>query len=200
VKRISILLVLLMALMAACGSTESSPSATVAPTTEPTAEATESAEPTAEASEPEGSGDTGSEGDLADFIPDEFNGQPGTPIPGMDQLMASMLQQQGVGAENIEFQFVTYGEGDAAVVLTAFRVPGMNDVAMEQFARILSGVQDEPGVEAEEVTVGGKSVLRMSAAQAGEEGVIYMYFAEGAAFTVVSQDLSSAEQLLSELP
>ena len=187
-----ILVALLAVFLAACG-TEQASQATLTP--EPTPEATP--EPTEEASP---SVDAGGETALSELIPDELNGEPGTPIPGMDQFMASMLQQQGVQAENIEFEFVTYGQTENAVVLTAFRIPGMTEVAMEQLARMLSGAGAQEGVEAEEVTINGKSVLRMTVSQAGEEGVVYMYFTQGAAFTVVSQDTASAEALLAELP
>jgi len=202
-KRISIrfaLFAVLALVVAACGGDQAEPTATPeAATAEPTREPTE--EPTATSTESEAPQETdgADETALADLIPDELNGQPGTPIPGMDELMAGALQQQGVDAEDLEFEFVTYGETENAVVLTAFRIPGMTEVAMETLARSLSGVEAQQDVEAEEVTVAGKSVLRLTPS-AGQAGVVYVYFAEDAAFTVVSQDVAAAEQLLAELP
>lgn len=197
-KRLIILAVLAVG-TGACGGDQASPTDAddATATAEATQEATATAEPTEEAA---ASPTTGDGTALADLIPAELNGQPGTPIPGMDQLMAGMLQQQGITAENIEFEFVTYGEDENGVVLTAFRIPGMTELAMEQLARSLSGVESQPGAEAESVTIGGKSVLRMTSTAQGQEGVVYMYFADDAAFTVVSQDASSAEALLAELP
>jgi hypothetical protein len=204
-KRISILLLLVAFGVAACGgdqTADQTDAATATPT--PTAEATE--EPTDEPTdEPSASADAGGESALAELIPDELNGVPRTDIPGMDQFLASALQAQGLDAEGAEFVFASYGEGPDAVVLTAFRIPQVTEAQMEMLGRMLSGAGAQQGVEAETVDVAGKSVLRMTvdAAQAGgQEGVVYMYFAEGAAFTIVSPsaDTSSVEALIAELP
>ena len=188
-----LLFVALLALvLAACGTQQAS-EADATPTDEPTPEAT--AEPTDEpaASEDDGGGEIGS---LEDVIPDELNGVPGTTIPGMEAMMSSLLQAQGVQGADAQFAFMTYGEGDDAVVLNAFRIPGVTEVAMEQLARAMSGASSE--VDAEAVTVGGKSVLSFSGAST--PGVVYFYVAEDVAFTIAGQNEGLAEQLLSELP
>lgn len=197
-KRNSILLALLMALVAACGSNGASPSATDTDTEpDPTVAATASTEPSDEASEePDATDGTGFEGDLADVIPDELNGVAKTDIPGMDSMMASIFAGQGLDASQAQFAFATYGEGTDAVTLTAMAVPGINDATLELISRSFSGVQGAG--DAETLTIDGKSVLRVSGG--AQPGVVYMYFDGGAAFTVVSQNQDLAEQLLAELP
>ena len=192
-KRSTILLALLALGVAACGTDQ--PSATDA--AEATATPTATVEPT---EEPVASADPGSETALADLIPDELNGVAGTPIPAMDQILSTALQAQGLDAGEAEFAFVTYGTGAGAVVLTAFRIPGVAEAQLETLARMMSGTGGAEGVESERVELGGKSVLRISSSVAGQEEAAYLYFAEGAAFSIVSQDEASVAQLLSELP
>ena len=205
-KRISILLVLLAFGVAACGEQAASQTDAAAVTPSATVQPTEAPTPSPEASdEPDASADVGDGTPLADLVPDELNGVPRTDIPGMDQIIAGALAQQGMDAEDAEFVFASYGDDADAVVLTAFRVPGINEAGMEQLARMMSGAAGgQAGVDAESVEIGGKSVLRMTAeaAAGGDQGVIYMYIAEGAAFTIISPtgDESAAEQLLAELP
>ena len=197
-KRISILLVALLALVvASCASQEASTPAsesaaapTAQPTPEPTEEATEAATPE------EDGGSTG--GSLDDAIPDELNGLARTDVPGMEAFLAPMLAQQGVDASDVEFVISTYGEGDNSITVNAFRIPGIPEASMEALARAMSGVQGESGVSAESVTVGGKSVLQMTGADV--DGAAYLYFADGSVFTVVGPSTELAEQLLSELP
>jgi hypothetical protein len=205
-KRISILLLLLAFGVAACGEQAAdqtdAPAVTPSATAEATEEPTTAAEPSDEPAETDDSGDGTA---LAEMIPDELNGVAGTSVPGMDAIMGQALQQQGIAAEDIEFEFVSYGEGADAVVLTAFRIPGLPEGQMESLAEMMSaGLGGQQGVEAEAATIGGKSVLRMTATggAGGGEGVIYMYFAEGAAFTIISPsaDAANAEALLAELP
>ena len=198
-KRISILLVALLALVVtSCASQQASTPASEAaatPTAEPTPEPTE--EPT-EASTPgeDSGGSTG--GSLEDALPDELNGLARTDVPGMEAFLAPMLAQQGVDASEVEFLISTYGEGDNSISVNAFRIPGIPEASMEALARAMSGVQGEAGVEAESVTVGGKSVLQMTGE--GVDGAAYLYFADGSVFTVVGPSTELAEQLLSELP
>lgn len=196
-KRISILLVLLMAFVAACG--EQSTSTTVGtPVPDPTTEDTEPPEPTDEASsEPGASADTGGfEGDLADVIPDELNGVARTEIPGMDAMIASMFSQQNIDASQAQFAFASYGEGTDAVVLTAIAVPDVDDAQLEMLARMLGGAGT--GADGETLTIDGKTVLKVTAT--AQPGSVYMYFGGGAAFTVYSENQGLAEQLIGELP
>src|SRR3990170_670441 len=161
VKRISILVVALLALvLASCASeqastpaSESEAAPTAQPTPEPTEEATEAATP-----------DDDPGGSLEDALPDELNGLARTDVPGMEAFLAPMLAQQGVDASDVEFVISTYGEGDNSITVNAFRIPGIPEASMEALARAMSGVQGESGVTAEPVTVGGKSVLQMSGA------------------------------------
>jgi hypothetical protein len=187
-----ILVALLAIFLAACGTQESS--ATLTP--EPTPEATpEAPEPT---DEPAASGDdNGSTGSLEDVIPDDLNGVAGTPIPGMDSILQAALQGQGLDAGEAEFAFVNYGEGADAIALTAFRIPGVTEDAMEQLARLMSGVTAE-GTEVETLDVGGKTVLSFSSG--AQDGVVYFYVAGDTAFTIAGQNIGLVEQLISELP
>ena len=193
-KRASILLLLLMAFVAACGG---SPSATDTDTEtpDPTVEATP--EPTDEAStDPGSSGGSSFEGDLADVIPDELNGVARTDIPGMDSILTNMFGAQGIDASQAQFAFATYGDGTDAVTLTAIVVPDIDDATLELISRSFSGLPE--GASAETVTIDGKTVLKVTAG--AQPGSVYMYFAGGAAFTVFSQNEDLAEQLLGELP
>ena len=197
-KRIPILLVALLALVvASCSSqqtsspaSESEPAATTQPTPEPTEEPTEAATP-----DEDPGGSTG--GSLEDALPDELNGLARTDVPGMEAFLAPMLAQQGVDASEVEFLISTYGEGENSISVNAFRIPGIPEASMEALARAMSGVQGDSGA-AESVTVGGKSVLRISGADV--DGAAYLYFADGSVFTIVGPSTELAEQLLSELP
>lgn len=202
-KRISILLVLAMALaVAACSSEEAAsvePSeapATVQPTPEP-AEPAESAEASEAAtpgpSETEGSS---SDSDLADLLPDELNGMARTDVPGLDQIIGPALVAQGVDASEVEFIFASYGEGTNGLIVQAIRVPELGQPQLEMLARMMAGQSTE--VEVEETTIGGKAVLQMSGGEV--PGAAYMYFAEGAMFTVIGESEDLAAELLAELP
>ena len=196
-----ILVALLAIFLAACGTEQSSPSESN-PTQEPTPQAaSEAPEPTIEpqpSDEPAASQDGGSTGSLEDVIPDDLNGVAGTPVPGMDQILGAALQGQGLDAGDAEFAFVTYGDGVDATVLNAFRIPGLNDAAMEQLAQVMAGVGANQEVDVETLDVGGKTVLSFSGG--ATDGVVYFYVADGTAFTVAGQDPGLVEQLLSELP
>lgn len=200
-KRISILLVLLMAFVAACGSGTASPSATDTDTEtpDPMVDATDTPEPTEAASaEPGSSGGTAFEGDLADALPDELNGVARTDITGMDSMIASALGGQGLDASEAQWVFASYGDGADSVIVNAFAIPGMDNTSLDLFARSMAGVPGITGAEAEADTIGGKSVLRLTGgAQAGN---VYIYVADGAVFSVISQNADLAEQLLGELP
>ena len=114
----------------------------------------------------------------------------------MDQILGSALQAQGVDAEGADFAFVTYGTDENAVALNAFRIPGIPTGSMEQLARLMSGAGTD--VDAESVTIGGKTVLKISGGQTG--GAVYFYVADDTAFTAAGQDESLIEQLLRSSP
>ena len=191
-----ILAALLAMLLAACGTQtgeSDEPEATLTP--EPTTEATASQSDEPAESEDDGGSITGS---LDDVIPDEVNGVAGTALPGMEQIFSAALQGQGLNAGDAEFAFVTYGEGENAVVLNAWRIPGMTEVQMETLAQVMSGVGAAGEAEIETEDRGGKTVLSFSAP--GTPGVVWFYIVDDVAFTVAGADESLAEQLLSELP
>lgn len=198
-NRTPILLVALLALLvAACSTqqaapTDAQPTATVEATPEATPE--ETAEPTDEGTDAPDGGTA-----LEDLIPDELNGVARTDVPGMEAFIGPMLEQQGVDGDAVEYVLATYGEGADAMTITAVRIPGMSEASLEALARAMAGAQGGAGTpgSAEAVTVGGKSVLRMTADEA--DGAAYLYFADGAVFTVVGESEDLAEQLLSELP
>ena len=195
-KRISILLVLLMAFVAACAGDTATPSATENEP-DPTVEATPSTEPSDEAStEPAPSGGTAFEGDLDDVIPDELNGVARTEIPGMEAMISNIFSAQNLDASQAQFAFASYGEGTDAVVLTAIAVPEVPDAQLEMLARMLGGAGT--GADGETLTIDGKSVLKVTAT--AQPGSVYLYFGDGAAFTVYAENEDLAEQLLGELP
>ena len=193
-----ILAALLAMLLAACGSQGSSEAdATLTPeppeaTPEATPDAPQSAEPV------ESEDDGGTTGSLDDIIPDELNGVAGTPIPGLDQILGAALQGQGLNAADAEFAFVTYGDGTDAVVLQAFKIPGVQEGVLQQLAQAMQGVGANQEVEIETEDVGGKTVLSFTGGQT--PGVVYFYVADDVAFTVAGENADLVAQLLSELP
>lgn len=198
-KRLSFLLIVAMAfVVAACsGSPSTSPSATSAagtPEPTPVAEPSEAAETPAEtATESQGSS---SGSDLAELLPDELNGLPRTEVPGLDAIIGPALAAQGVDATDVDFIFASYGEGTDALIVQAIRVPQLGQPQLEMLARMMAGQSTE--VDVETVDVGGKSVLQMSGADV--PGAAYMYFADGAMFTIIGESSDLAAQLLAELP
>lgn len=197
-NRYLILVALLAIFLAACG-TQTADEATLTPEPTPAA-ATDAPDDTDEpaATDDGGDGDDGSTGSLDDMIPDDLNGVAGTSIAGMDQILSGALQAQGLDAGDAEFAFVTYGTDANAVVLNAFRIPGVTEVAMQQLAQLMSGADPTGEFEANTEEIGGKTVLSFSGE--GQPGVVYFYVVDDVAFTVAGQDPSTVEQLLAELP
>jgi hypothetical protein len=198
VNRFLIIVALLAIFLAACG-TQTADEATLTPEPTPAA-ATDAPDDTDEpaATDDGGDGDDGSTGSLDDMIPDDLNGVAGTSIAGMDQILSGALQAQGLDAGDAEFAFVTYGTDANAVVLNAFRIPGVTEVAMQQLAQLMSGADPTGEFEANTEEIGGKTVLSFSGE--GQPGVVYFYVAGDVAFTVAGQDPATVEQLLAELP
>lgn len=196
-NRISFLLVMLVLVIAGCASqSASSPDATPDPTPEATAEPTE--EPTEEPTATEDSGNDGeSGGDLTALLPDEVGGLSRTDIPGMEAMISGALASTGVNAEGAEYAFASYGDGTQALIVTALRIPGLDEASLQLLASAMAGTNTS-GADVESTTVGGKSVLQMTGQ--GAPGAAYLYFAEGAVFTVVGEDPDLAGQLLAELP
>ena len=186
--------------LAACGGepTASSPAESVAAVTpEPTA-APSSAAPSEAAPTPaeSASGDASTDSELADMLPDELNGVARTDVPGLDQMIAPALEAQGIDATDVDFVFASYGEGTDGLIVQAIRIPGLGQAQLEMLAQMMAGQSTE--VDVEQTEVGGKSVLEMTGADV--PGAAYMYFADGAMFTIVGESADLAAQLLSELP
>jgi hypothetical protein len=191
-NRIAFLLVVLALVVAGCASQSgSSADATPDPTPEPTAE------PTPEPTPTEDSDGSGGGGDLAALLPDEIAGLSRTDIPGMEAMIGSALAGTGVNAEGAEYAFASYGDGTRALIVTALRIPGLPEASLQSLAAAMAGT-NTTGADVQPMTVGGKEVLQMTGQ--GAPGAAYLYFAEGAVFTVVGEDPDLAGQLLSELP
>jgi hypothetical protein len=202
-KRFTILLVALLALVvSACGSDEpsestpaSEPAATVEPTPEPTPEPTTEPEESDEPSESD-DGDDGTA--LLDLLPDEINGQSRIDVDlANNPMFAAALQGQDIDASDVEYVVSTYGTGEGVLVATAIRIPGMGDTELEQLARLMSGMADGQG-SAEVMTVGGKEVLAITATEVGQTG--YMYFLDGAVIVVGGTAEDLAEEFFSQIP
>ncbi|HUH16539.1 MAG TPA: hypothetical protein VMM85_01190 [Methylomirabilota bacterium] len=187
-KRTYILVPALLALIVTGCAETASPTATASPV--PTqVPATPSPEPT------EATG--GDYTPLADLVPEELNGMPRTEIEGMEAFVGPALAEMGVDPSEAEFLIVAYGEGEDAVALNAIRMPGIDETSMQMFGAMFSGAAGAE-VNAQTVTIGGKSVLRMTSPTT--VGTVYVYFAEGAVFSIGSESAVLAEQLLAELP
>jgi predicted regulator of Ras-like GTPase activity (Roadblock/LC7/MglB family) len=199
VNRLLILVALLAVVLAACGTNqadETDPTVTPEPTAAPTTEAPDDTEEPAATDDDDG--DDGTTGSLEELLPDELNGVARSDAADLSAFLAPALQAQGLDAEEIDFAFVTYGTGSDGVIVNAMRVPGIAEDQLEMMARFMSGVEGAEDVNAETETIGGKSVLSMSAP--GQEGTVYIYFVDDVAFTIISPDPALAEQLLSQLP
>lgn len=202
-KRISILAALFVALIvAACSSEQASPSADASEPAAATSEATP--EPTAEATPEETAapsiptGGIGTDSALLDMLPDELGGNPRTDIDLTDfPGFTAALEGQDVDAGEVEYIISTWGTGDEIVTATGMRIPGMDQVQLEQLARMMTGASDGQG-SAEVVTVGGKEVLAVSTPEAGQVG--YMYFTPNGVFIIGSPSEDLAAELLSQLP
>ena len=157
-NRYLILVALLAIFLAACGTQTADATLTPEPTPAAATDAPDDTEELA-ATDDGGNGDDGSTGSLEDMIPDDLNGIAGTSIAGMDQILSGALQAQGLNAGDAEFAFVTYGTDANAVVLNAFRIPGVTEVAMQQLAQLMSGADPTGEFEANTVEIGGKTVL-----------------------------------------
>lgn len=188
---------LLAIVLAACSSDQGDASAE--PTAEPTVAApSTAAEPSEAAATPSAgsSAGSGSTSELAELLPDEIGGQQRVDVPGLEQMLAPMLEAQNIDASNVDFVFASYGEGTDALAVQAIRVPGMTEAQLQLFAQMMSGQQSE--IDTATLTVGGKSVLQMSGAQVPTAA--YIYFADGAMFTIIGESEDLASQLLEALP
>jgi hypothetical protein len=203
-KRINLLAIgLLVVILAACGGSPESESASASEETasvEATPEPAESeaAEPSEAAapSEDEGTGSSGTP--LADLLPATIGGQGREDIDLSDnEVFSAMLQQQGVDIGDVDLLLATYGTGEGALGVTAVRIPDMPQANMEMMARLMAGMPETQG-STETVELGGKTVIAI--APEGVDQVGYLYFADGAAFVIAGGTEDQAAELLGALP
>lgn len=220
-KRISILLVLLLAfVVAACSSEQAEPSATATAeateeaTPEPTAEPTESEESEAPdesetAGLPSGMPNMNADPELEDRLPDSIGGESlqvfsfgGEWIEmmggqgGADPSFQAFLDSLGAEASDITMAIAapTSAGEDNFVSITAFRVRGASeDELREEFMASAEDAGDVAGFSEE--SLGGKEVL-MAADPTGELG--------GASFYLYSQDdtiywMTGSEEQVTEM-
>jgi hypothetical protein len=190
-------LLAVIAILAACS--DQSPSSQSADDSESAAaassQATESGAPSESADASAGTSGGGS--DLLALIPDRVGGLDQTfESSQMNDLIAQSLAGSGVDASDVDYVIASWGT-QSEVALTAFRAPGIDATSLQMLAQMMSGAQTG-GVEFEEATVGGKSVLQYTAPDLG--GTVYLYLTGDTAFTVISQTPELADELLSQLP
>lgn len=203
-KRTTILLIALLALVvSACGDGDtaesaeaSEPDPTVQPTPDPTPEPTP--EP-AESDEPEASaGSGGNDSALLDLLPDEIDGQARIDVDlANNPMFAAALEAQNIDASEVEYVVSTYGTGEGVLVATAIRIPGMTEMQLRQLASLMGGMTDGQG-STEVTTIGGKEVIAITATDAEQTG--YMYFLDGAVIVVGGTSEDLAAELFSQLP
>lgn len=190
----------LLALVAACSSTSPASSTDAGASSTPVSTATPVATPEPEESAAPASAGTGSTSALLDLLPDQIGGMDhGEDVDfGSNPMFQSLLQQQGGEAlEDIEYVIRTWGDG--AVTLSAMRIPTMPQPQLELIAQAMTGAVPGQG-SAETVTLGGKSVLRIEPSDAAGTAAIYMYFADGAAFSVVGASDDLINEVFAALP
>jgi len=200
-KRTPMTITALLALvLAACGGDQPTPSPTETPAPTPEVTPTPPAEPTeaeTSAAQPTDDGDTGSTGSLTDLLPDEVGGLSRTEAPpGMEDIFETALTAQGIDADDADFTWAMWGEGE--LLVTGFRATGLGDAQLEMLAQMLSGSATGGEMNAETTTVGGKQVTEVTSPEASQ--TVYLYVADDAVFTVVSESAELAEELLSQLP
>jgi hypothetical protein len=195
VNRKPIGLVALLALVAACSSPSSAESAAANPSTAASAAASTAAStPEPEASQ---ATDPGSGTPLADLLPDQVGGLSHTDIDFADNpAFTGALAGSGTDLGEVEYLIRTWGAGE--VVVSAMRVPDMTEVQLQTLSQVMAGLGQGSG-SSETVDVGGKSVLRVAGTDA-DAAAAYMYFADGAWFTVVTESEDLAAEVLSALP
>lgn len=201
-KRTTILLVALLALVvSACGSggtTEPAAASEAAATAEQTTEATPEPTPEpAESDEPAASADAGGgESSLLDLLPDEIDGQARVDLAD-DPTFAAALAAQNIDISDGEYIVSTYGPDESVLAVTAIRIPGMGDPELQQMARMMSGMTDGQG-SAEGKTIGGKEVLAFTATDVDQTA--YMYFLDDAVIVAGGTSEDLAEEFFSQLP
>ncbi|MDQ3689377.1 MAG: hypothetical protein M3406_04955 [Chloroflexota bacterium] len=218
-KRTSIPLIALLALVvAACSSGEASQTASATPppaTEEPTAspEPTETSEPS---QEPAASGSAGAipsvdangDPDLAGRFPDTVGGAPLQVLSfrGDDPMMAGNMGesfQEFLDATDADIEDVSVAvggspAGDEAFRVVAFRVMGVGEDALEEeFLAASEGAGDVSGLE--ESSVGGKDVWTAPDPTGETGGSAFIYVKDDTVYFLTGTEEQAAE-ILAALP
>jgi hypothetical protein len=220
-KRISILLIALLALVvAACSSGEASQSASATPppaTAEPTASETAEPSETSEPSEaPEASGsaaavpslDTNGDPDLAGRFPDTVGGEPLQVLSfrGDDPMMADSVDESfqefldatDADIEDVSVAFGGSATGEEAFSVAAFRVLGVEEDTLEdEFLAASEDAGDVAGLE--ESSVGGKDVWTAADPSGGTTGSAFIYVKDDTVYFLTGTEEQAAE-ILAALP
>ncbi len=217
-NRISILLVMVLALVvAACSSeggasTAASPSEPAAtPTAEPTPEATPAS---SEAAIPGASGiaipSFNLEGDpeLAGRFPDTVGGQPLTvqsfdgqtfaQVGGDDPTFTAFLDSIGAELTDVSVAFGGVMSGDTPLTVGAFRVEGASEDDLErEFIAASEEAGDITGME--QATVGGKDVFTAIDPSGETDASVYLYTKDDTLYFLTGSEADVAE-ILETLP
>ena len=220
-KRISILLIALLALVvAACSSGEESQSASATPppaTEEPTASETAEPSETSEPSQaPEASGsaaaipsfDTNGDPDLAGRFPDTVGGEPLQVLSfrGDDPMMAGSVDESfeefldatDADIEDVSVAFGGSATGGEAFSVAAFRVLGVGEDTLEE--EFLAASEDAGDVsDLEESSVGGKDVWTAADPSGETTGSAFIYVKDDTVYFLTGTEEQAAE-ILAALP
>jgi hypothetical protein len=210
VKRTSILLAALLALvLAACGSdqTASSPTEAPTPTVEPTPEVTPEPEPTDTDPDALPSFDLDGDPELAARFPSTVGGQPlivqsfrGDMFlsMGVDESFQEFLDATGAELEDVSVAFGGMATEDDFLNVAAFRVLGVSQDRLEQ--EFLGAAEEDLSDELERATIGGKQVWAASFMD-GELGSmgIYVYTKDDTVYWMTGPEDLVAE-ILEALP
>ena len=204
--RISILLMVLLLIVAGCGTPASSGSASQ----EATEEATPTPSPTPEPSPTEAAVEEPSlepgAGDLADLLPEEVGGIPinyqhasGEGVFGSEGItpeVQSFFDRVGASPDDLSsaFGFAFDAEDATGVSIVAFRVEGSDESTLR--TEFLGVMEDEGEVIGEETTVSGKSVHTFG--EAGSNGFLYVH--DDVVYIVAGDPPTIAEEALAALP
>ncbi|MBA3586148.1 MAG: hypothetical protein H0W41_00755 [Chloroflexi bacterium] len=217
-KRISILLIALLAfVVAACSSGEASQSASATPppaTAEPTASETTEPSQTSEPNEAPGASgsaaaipsfDTNGDPDLAGRFPDTVGGEPLSvrsfrgdtfaAMGGSDPAFDEFLDSVGADLEDVS---VAFGGSAAGTTALAFRVLGASEDDLErEFIAASEDAGDVSGLE--ESSVGGKDVWTAADPSGETTGSAFIYVKDDTVYFLTGTEEQAAE-ILSALP
>lgn len=213
-KRISILLIALLAfVVAACSSGESSPSSTPSEpvaTEEATPEPTESEEPS---EAPESvvaipSFDTDADPELAARFPDTVGGEPleiqsfggdlFSSMGGSDPTFDAFLDSVGADLDDVTVAFGGSASAGAALSVGAFRIVGANEDDLE---REFIAASEEAGdvSDLEQASVGGKDVWTATD-PSGETGMsVFLYTKDDTVYFLTGSE-EQVSEILAALP